>query len=171
MRATELLEFLREFHQDKLAMLRRHEASARYVSDYDFNNTYQYVIAREEMHVSWVRDAILDASGQTHEAPAGLAEDAAEPVITVSGKGAEVQGAVMAQDRDAAQAFVDKWRPRVTALSHARHRTMLNVILGETLEHKRFFEQAAAGRTDLLGSRPAGQGTGGGVLPVRWIEQ
>jgi hypothetical protein len=78
---------------------------------------------------------------------------------------------VMAQDRDAAQAFVDKWRPRVAALSHARHRIMLNVILGETLEHKRFFEQAAAGRTDLLGSRPEGQGTGGGVLPVRWIEQ
>jgi hypothetical protein len=48
---------------------------------------------------------------------------------------------------------------------------MLNVIVGETLEHKRFFEQAAAGRTDLLGNRPQGAGTGGGVLPVRWIEQ
>jgi hypothetical protein len=77
----------------------------------------------------------------------------------------------MAQDRDAAQAFADKWRPRVAGLSHARHRTMLNVIVGETLEHKRFFEQAAAGRTDLLGNRPQGAGTGGGVLPVRWIEQ
>ena len=85
---------------------------ARHVSDYDFNNTYQYVIAREEMHVSWVRDAILDASGQTNEAAAGLADDAAEPVVQVSGKGAEAQAAVMAQDRDAAQAFVDKWRPR-----------------------------------------------------------
>ena len=171
MTATELLDFLREFHRDKLAMLRRHQASARFVSDYDFNNTYQYVIAREDMHVSWVRDAILDASGQTHEAAAGQAEDAAEPVVAVSGKGIAAQGAVMAQDRDAAQAFVDKWRPRVAALSHARHRTMLNVIVGETLEHKRFFEQAAAGRTDLLGRRPEGAGTGGGVLPVRWIEQ
>jgi hypothetical protein len=170
-KATELLDFLREFHRDKLAMLRRHEASARFVSDYDFNNTYQYVIAREDMHVSWVRDAILDASGQTHEAAAGQAEDAAESVVAVSGKGIAAQGAVMAQDRDAAQAFVDKWRPRVAALSHARHRTMLNVIVGETLEHKRFFEQAAAGRTDLLGRRPEGAGTGGGVLPVRWIEQ
>jgi hypothetical protein len=170
-KATELLEFLREFHRDKLAMLRRHQASARFVSDYDFNNTYQYVIAREDMHVSWVRDAILDASGQTREAAAGQAEDAAEPVVAVSGKGIAAQGAVMAQDRDAAQAFVDKWRPRVAALSHARHQTMLNVIVGETLEHKRFFEQAAAGRTDLLGRRPEGAGTGGGVLPVRWIEQ
>ena len=48
---------------------------------------------------------------------------------------------------------------------------MLNVILGETLEHKRFFEQAVAGRTDLLGRRAEGAGTGGGVLPIRWIEQ
>ena len=171
MKATELLDFLREFHRDKLTMFRRHQASARYVSDYDFNNTYQYVIAREEMHVSWVRDAILDASGQTNEAAGGLAEDATEPVIQVSGKGAEAQATLMAQDRDAAQAFADKWRPRVASLNHARHRTMLNVIVGETLEHKRFFEQAAAGRTDLLGRRMEGAGTGGGVLPVRWIEQ
>ena len=48
---------------------------------------------------------------------------------------------------------------------------MLNVILGETMEHRRFFEQAVAGRTDLLGSRAEGAGTGGGVLPTRWIEQ
>ena len=171
MNATQLLDFLREFHRDKLTMLRRHQASARYVSDYDFNNTYQYVIAREEMHVSWVRDAILDVSGQANEAAGGLAEDASEPAIEVSGKGAEAQRAVIAQDRDAAQAFVDKSRPRVATLSHARHQTMLNVILGETLEHKRFFEQAAAGRTDLLGRRMEGAGTGGGVLPVRWIEQ
>jgi hypothetical protein len=170
-KATELLDFLREFHRDKLTMLRRHQASARYVSDYDFNNTYQYVIAREEMHVSWVRDAILDASGQTNEAAGGQAEDATEPTIQVSGKGLAAQAAVMAQDRDAAQAFDNKWRPRVAALSHARHRTMLNVIVGETLEHRRFFEQAAAGRSDLLGRRMEGAGTGGGVLPVRWIEQ
>ncbi len=171
MKATELLDFLREFHRDKLTMFLRHQASARHVSDYDFNNTYQYVIAREDMHVAWVRDAILDASGQIGQAAAGLAEDGVEPVIQVSGKGVAAQNAVMAQDRDDAQAFVDKWRPRVATLSHARHQTLLNVILGETLEHKRFFAQAAAGRTDLLGSRPEGAGTGGGVLPTRWIEQ
>ncbi len=169
MKATELLDFLREFHRDKLGLLRRHQASARHVSDYDFNNTYQYVIAREEMHVTWVRDGILDVSGQINAPVAGEAEDPAEPAIQASGKGA--QATVMAQDRDGAQAFVDKWRPRVATLSHARHRTMLNVILGETLEHKRFFDQAVAGRTDLLGNRPEGQGTGGGVLPIRWIEQ
>ena len=164
MKATELLDFLREFHRDKLAMLGRHVAAARHVSDYAFNNTYQYVIAREEMQVSWVRDAIVDAGGEP-------ADDAAEPVIQLSGKGLAAETALIAQDRDGAQAFVDTWRPRVAALSHARHRTMLNVILGETLEHGRFFEQAVAGRTDLLGRRADGAGTGGGVLPTRWIEQ
>jgi hypothetical protein len=164
-KATELLDFLREFHRDKLAMLRRHVAAARQVSDYAFNNTYQYVIAREEMHVSWVRDAIVDAASADPD------EDVAEPVIQLSGKGLAAETALIAQDRDGAQAFVDKWRPRVATLSHARHRTMLNVIIGETLEHKRFFEQAVAGRTDLLGRRADGAGTGGGVLPIRWIEQ
>jgi hypothetical protein len=162
-KATELLEFLRQFYKDKLTLLQRHVASARHVTDYDFNNTYQYVIAREEMHVSWVADAILDMGGQL--------EDVAEPVISVNGKGAEAQRSVMTHDRDAAQAFVDQWRPLVAALTHARHRTLLNVVLGETLEHKRFFDQALAGRTDLLGRRADGAGTGGGVLPTRWIEQ
>jgi hypothetical protein len=164
-KATELLDFLRAFHRDKLAMLRRHVAAARHVSDYAFNNTYQYVIAREEMHISWMRDAIVDAGGGEP------AEDVAEPTIQLSGKGLAAETALIAQDRDGAQAFVDNWRPRVATLSHARHRTMLNVILGETLEHKRFFEQAVAGRTDLLGRRADGAGTGGGVLPTRWIEQ
>ena len=160
MKATELLEFLREFHRDKLTMRQRHQAAARHVTDYDFNNTYQYVIAREDMHVSWLRDAILDVSGQVGQAAAGLAEDAVEPVIRCRARAPQAQSAVMAQDRDGAQVFVDKWRPRVDALSHARHRTMLNVIIGETLEHKRFFEQAVSGPTDLLGRRADGAGTG-----------
>jgi hypothetical protein len=144
-------------------MLRRHEAAAKYVSNYEFNNTYQYVIAREEMQVSWLADAVQNAGGQL--------DTVAEPAIHVSGKGNEAQSTVIGQDRDGAQAFVDKWRPRVQAMTHARHQTMLNVILGETLEHKRFFDQALAGRADLLGRRADGAGTGGGVLPTRWIEQ
>ena len=167
MKATELLDLLRQFRRDKLTMKRRHEEAARHVSDYDFNNTYQYVIAREEMHVSWVADAVQDVSMDLGLGDAKL-DDVAEPSIA-AGKGA--QAAAIAQDRDGAQAFVDKWRPLVAAMTQARHRTMLNVILGETLEHKRFFDQAAAGRTDLLGRRADGAGTGGGVLPVRWIEQ
>jgi hypothetical protein len=161
----DLKKFLTDFAGERLALLQRHEAAARVVGHYDFNNTYQYVIAREEMHVSWVRDAIIDVGGGEP------AEVVAEPVIQRSGKGLGAESALISQDRDGAQAFVDKWRPRVATLSHARHRIMLDVILGETLEHKRFFEQAVAGRTDLLGRRADGAGTGGGVLPTRWIEQ
>jgi hypothetical protein len=169
-KATELLDTLRQFHKQKLTLLKRHVASARHVSDYDFNNTYQYVIAREDMHVSWAADAVLDVATALGQTDVTL-DDVAEPEISVTGKGAAAQSAVFSQDRDSAQVFVDKWKPIVASLSHARHRTMLNVILGETLEHKRFFEQAASGRTDLLGRRDAGPGPGGAVLPVRWIEQ
>jgi hypothetical protein len=52
-----------------------------------------------------------------------------------------------------------------------RRRNMLRVILGETLEQKRFFEQALAGQTDLLGRRGEQAGPRvGEVLPTRWIE-
>ena len=56
------------------------------------------------------------------------------------------------------------------AVTHARHRTMLNVMLGESLEHQRLFEQAAAGFEDLLGRRTGGAARVGGVLPTRWQE-
>ena len=49
----------------------------------------------------------------------------------------------------------------------------MNVILGETLEQKRFFDQIAEGRDDVLGRRangPGSPGTGNNVLGVRWIE-
>lgn len=161
MKAADLLSLIQEFHRDKLAMYRRHVAAARHVGHYDFNNTYQYVIAREDMHVAWLRDAILDMGGD--------AADVAEPQIETAGSGEEAQRSVIADDSDEAQRFVDKWRPRIEAVTHARHRNMLRVILGETLEHKRFFDQALAGRTDLLGRRADGAGTGGGVLPTRWV--
>jgi hypothetical protein len=161
--STELLALLREFYRDKLAMRQRHVAVARHVSHYDFNNTYQYVIAREDVHVKWLRDAITDMGG--------VPEEVAEPAIQPSGKAADVQAQLIGEDRDGARTFLDKWRPRMEALPNARHRSMLRVVLGETAEHRRFFEQALAGRSDLLGRRADGAGTGGGVLGVRWIEQ
>ncbi len=63
MKAKELLDLIKEFHREKLGMFKRHVAAARYVGNYDFNNTYQYIIAREDMHVAWVSDAILDMGG------------------------------------------------------------------------------------------------------------
>ena len=160
MNATQLLEFLTEFYRDKLVMRQRHIAAARLVSDYDFNNTYQYVIAREDLQLNWLRDAVTGMGGSPPEVP--------EPSIAATGKGA--QAAILQEDLSGAQGFLDKWQPRVAGLSHARHRAMLKVILGETAEHRRFFEQAVAGRQDLLGRRADGAGTGGGVMPARWVE-
>jgi hypothetical protein len=158
---AELLDLLKTFYRDKSVMRERHAASARLVVDYNFNNTYQYVINREDVQLSWVRDAIGELGG----AP----EDQPEPRIQAAGKAAEAQTTVVREDRDAAQTFVDRWRELVETITNARTRNMLRVIIGETLEAKRFFDQMLAGREDLLGRRADGMGTPGQVLPMRWV--
>jgi hypothetical protein len=160
-KSTEMLELLREFHCDKATQRQGHAAAAEYVAHYDYNNTYQYVIAREDMHLRWLIDAIVDLGSEPENVPV--------PKLTPAGKGTEAQRSVIARDRDSAGQFIEKWRSRIDSLPNARHRTLLHVILGETLEHKRFFDMALAGRTDLLGRRADGAGTGGGVLPTRWL--
>jgi len=162
-KSTELLALLRDFYRDKLAVRQRHVAVAKHVPDYDFNNTYQYVIAREDVQLNWLRDAITDLGGSLEDVP--------EPAIQGSGKSKDLQEQLIADDKKGAQDFVDKWRTRIEAMPNARHRSLLRVIIGETLEHQRFFEQALAGRTDLLGRRADGAGTPGEVLGVRWIER
>jgi hypothetical protein len=160
---TELLPLLQEFHHDKLAAMLRHQAGARLIGQYDANNTYQYIINREEVQLTWVATAIAELGGTVSEP--------SEPVRAVSGKGAAAAGAILQEDRDEAQRFVDRWRPRIDEMTNARHAKMLRVILGETLEQKRFFEQALAGRHDLLGRRAEQLGPSyGEVLPSRWIE-
>jgi hypothetical protein len=157
-----MLGLLREFYRDKAAIRQRHVSAARFVTDYNFNNTYQYVIAREDMHVRWLADAVADLAGAAEEpAVSGEADSSA--------RGRDAQRSVIESDSKEAQAFLDRWRSRINALPNARHRQMLNVILGETLEHKRFFDLALAGRDDLLGRRADGMGTGGGVLASRWV--
>jgi hypothetical protein len=170
----EMLELLREFHRDKVAERQRHAASARVVGDYDFNNTYQYVIAREDVQITWLLDAIADLGGTADAGPASKGTG------DMTGQGSKLgqrrskdtapQSRAVTADRDAAQAFADKWAPRIDSLPNARHRSMLRVILGETMEHKRFFDQALAGRSDLLGRRADGAGTVGSVIPTRWVE-
>jgi hypothetical protein len=157
-----LLDLLREFYRDKATMRQRHAASARFVANYDFNNTYQYVINREDVQLQWLRDAIADLGGAVDDVP--------QPELAPAGKAADAQTVVIHEDRDGAQTFVDRWRAPIEQVTHARNRVMLRVILGETLEQKRFFDQALAGRQDLLGRRADGAGTGGGVLPTRWVE-
>jgi hypothetical protein len=160
---TDLLPLLQEFYREKLTMLQQHEAGARLVGQYDANNTYQYIINREEVQLTWVAKAIEELGGTVTDGPG--------PSREAEGKRAEAWRAVIDEDGRDAQLFVDRWRPRVEAMSNARHAKMLRVILGEVLEQKRFFEQALAGRTDLLGRRGEQLGPSHGeVLPSRWIE-
>ena len=165
MNTPELLETLREFHRERLTMRQRHVAVARHVTHYDFNNTYQYLINREDVHLQWLEAAIAELGGEP--------SDAGEPdlgKVTEHGKGkAAAFQPFIEQDAREAGSFVDRWRERVDALDHARHRGMMRVVLGETVENKRFFDQMIAGREDLLGRRADGAGTGGGVTATRWI--
>jgi hypothetical protein len=159
---NELLSLLEEFYREKLEMLLRHQAGARAVAQYDANNTYQYIINREDAHLSWLSTAIADL---------GQPPDASLPEPDRRVDKGDAWRALAEEDARDAQAFVDRWRPRVDAMTNARHRGMLRVILGETLEQKRFFEQIVAGNLDLLGRRPDAVGPRvGEVLPTRWVE-
>jgi len=165
---SELQQLLTAIAADRVALIERHEAGARVVSHYDFNNTYQYVIAREEAHLTWLQDALAEVGTAMPRAAEAL------PVPPVGKTGKQVAPAAFrelcADDERTLGAFVTKWRPQVDAMTHARHRTMLNVVLGESLEHQRLFAQAAAGFEDLLGKRTGGVARVGGVLPARWME-
>jgi hypothetical protein len=164
----ELSKFLTDFAADRLALLQRHEASARVVSNYDFNNTYQYVISREETHLSWLQNALAEFGIPVP--PASPVQPA--PVAPKHGKKIDVTAfhAILDEDARGLAGFVERWRSRVESLKHARHRIMLDVILGESREHQRLFEQAAAGFEDVLGKRTFDAVRVGAVLPSRWQE-
>jgi len=161
---TDLLPLLQEFHREKLTMMLQHQAGACLIGQYDANNTYQYIINREEAQLSWVAKAIEELGG-------AVPADVTGPERAPAGKPAEAARVVLEEDARDAQAFVDRWRARVDEMPNARHAKMLRVVLGEALEAKRFFEQALAGRTDLLGRRGETLGPShGDVLASRWIE-
>jgi len=152
---------LQDAYRDRLALMNRHVEGATRMADYEFNNTYQYVIGREEIHVQWLRDALIDL---------GATVPADAPALAVpEGKGVTGERAILEDDQRIGRAFVEKWRARLGDVRNARHRKLLDVILGEVIEQTRFFELALAGRDDLLGRRMPGASTGDGVLPVRWM--
>jgi hypothetical protein len=162
--SADLIRILGEFHREKLTLRQRHAAVAKAVGDYDANNAYQYVIAREDVHLQWLEAALAELGTTPPDVP--------EPALPGRGRKQSVTP-LIEEDAREAESLVTRWRLRVAELTHARHRGMLQVILGETLEHKRFFDQMIAGREDVLGRRangPGSPGTGDGVLPVRWIE-
>ena len=55
-------QLIREFYlrARRRCCMRHEDVGARSVTDYDINNTYQYIITREETHLSWLQHALLD---------------------------------------------------------------------------------------------------------------
>jgi hypothetical protein len=155
---SELQSLLTEFAAARVA-----------VSHYDFNNAYQYVINREETHLSWLQTALAEYKAVLPPAGASVLPAPHAPKTSAKVEASAFRG-ILEDDVRYLGALVDTWRPRVDRVTHARHRNMLNVILGESMEHKRLFEQAAAGLEDLLGRRTDGVERVGGVLPTRWLE-
>jgi Mn-containing catalase len=160
------LALLTELHKDKLAARQRHVAVARLVSDYEFNNAYQYLINREDTHLQWLEAAIAKLGG-TPSTPAD---------VTVTAASADKKNPngkflpLVSEDSKAAGDLVAKWRPKAAGIHSDRDRKLAGVILGETLEQKRFFDQMLGGNDDLLGRRMKGASTGDGVMATRWIE-
>jgi hypothetical protein len=90
--------------------------------------------------------------------------------VPQGGAGTGKQSALLADDARLMKTCVDRWRPRIEQVQDSRQKLMLRVILGEMLEHLRFFDQAIAGRSDLLGRRTSPSEAAGTVLPTRWVE-
>lgn len=168
MKQAELQEILTGFAADRLAILERHEAGARVVSHYDFNNAYQYIINREEMQLAWLQAALAEL-GVALPPPSSTIAVPDVARVRTKGDGTAFRG-ILEDDASHLAACVERWRPRVAAMTHARHRVMLDVILGESREHQRLFAQAADGMEDMLGKRTGGVARQGSVLPVRWME-
>ena len=168
MKQDELQQLLTAFAADRVAILERHEAGARVVSQYDFNNAYQYIISREETHLQWLQTALAEFTAALPPPSSRLLV----PDLPKSRK-APAPGAfraILEDDATILAGFIERWTRRVDTMTHARHRLLLSVILGESREHQRLFEQAAAGLEDLLGKRTGGVARQGNVLPVRWME-
>lgn len=160
MSAQTLAELIRDFYLERVSLLMRHEDVAQLVTDYDINNAYQYIIAREQTHLAWLQHALIDLGAPVANDPARGA--------TLSAKG-DAWKTLAGEDAGANARFVEKWRAKIDDVSNARHKGMLKVVLGEMLEHKRLFDQAAAGNKNLIGTSLAINDHSGDVMPVRFV--
>ena len=159
MTPAELRTFLQDFYRETLELVLARQANARSVGAYDANNAYQQVLGRQDVHLRWVADAIADLGGTVEDLPSG--ESAQMPQI----KNPLPQ--LLENDAQTQRSFIARWEPRVAGVTNARHRKMLELILGEMNEHLRVFQQALEGRTDLLGRHADGKVLSGEVLPGR----
>ena len=161
MKPTDLVALLQECYRDRLALAEHHRAVAVHVPGYDINNTYQYVINREETHLEWIAAALTELGAPLPTPPDG-------PSLTIQ-RGKDSWRPLVQDDAARGQAFVATWRPRVESLTHARNQTMLRLMLGEMLEQTRLLEQALSGEPHLLGRDGEGAGKRGLVAGTRWM--
>jgi hypothetical protein len=155
---AELLAFLQDFFRETLDLFHARETIARSVAAYDANNGYQQVLGRQDVHLQWLADAIVALGGTPPES--GGSGETAKP-------GRDGARAQIDADARNQQAFVDRWIPRVESVTNARNHKMLNLILGEMKEHLRVLQQAAEGRTDILGRHSDGKVLRGHVMAAR----
>ncbi len=157
MTPAELLDLLNDFYRETLDFLEERQINAQSVAAYDANNGYQQVLGRQEVHLRWLDDAIAALGGTVSES----AEPPSGKLPTPSVK------ALIERDAASQKAFIGRWTPVVAAVSNARHRKMLELILGEMKEHLRVLQQAAESRSDLLGRHSDGKVLRGTVMAVR----
>jgi hypothetical protein len=154
---AELQTFLNDFHRETLELFKARQTHAQSVAAYDANNGYQQVLGRQEVHLQWLRDAIAALGGSVADTP-----------DEVSGKAsAETAKSIIVADAIDQKAFVDRWTPQVATVTNARHRKLLELILGEMKEHLRMLEQASDSRADLLGRHSDGKVLRGTVMAAR----
>lgn len=160
MKPTELAAVLQECYRERLALADRHKAVAVHVTGYDANNTYQYVINREETHLEWLAAALEDL-GAPLPPPEGFS-------LTVE-RGRDAWKPLVAEDARLGREWCEKWRARLESVSHARNQTMLRLMIGEVQEQTRLIEQVLSGEPHVLGRDGAGAGTRGEVVGARWL--
>jgi hypothetical protein len=153
---ADLRTFLSEFHGGTLELFEERQTNARSVAAYDANNGYQQVLGRQEMHLQWLADAIAALGGTVPES-----SERGGKLPTPSAK------ALIERDAASQKAFIDRWTPLAARVTNARHRKMLELILGEMNEHLRVLQQAAEGRADLLGRHSDGKVLRGSVMAAR----
>ncbi len=131
-----LAELIRDFYLERVSLLMRHEdvGAARHRLRHQ---------QRLPVHHRPRGDAPVVAAARAAR-PAARRSSTTRPrtALAAPGKG-DAWKSLAADDARANAQFVEKWRPKVEIVTNARHKGMLKVILGEMLEHKRLFDQAA----------------------------
>ena len=155
----DLLELLQQLYRETAELVMARQAAARGVTDYNANNAYQQVLGRQDVHLRWLADAI-EGLGGAPAAPLELVNDDSQESRRDS-KG------LVQSDLQAQRALIERWAPKVATVTNARHRKMLDLILGEMGEHLRVFQHAADGRDDLLGRHSDGKVLRGEVMAAR----